>query len=144
MDGSNLLPVCAADGVELRPAAMPKMVTNRATNEPEVVLILWSLSAVLSERSEHWNHWEAETRGIRLWSPYFYRFDIHWISRDSILYSVCFKIYSQDTIFLEVFRKCFVAGPWFWLEVPKSTGRESWGICTFDRGAEVRLHVGAG
>jgi len=29
------------------------MVTNRATNEPEVVLILWSLSAVLSERSEH-------------------------------------------------------------------------------------------
>ena len=53
MDGSKLLPVCAADGVELRPAAMPKMVANRATNEPEVVLILWSLSAVLSERSEH-------------------------------------------------------------------------------------------
>ena len=71
MDGSKLLPVCAADGVELRPAAMPKMVANRATNEPEVVLILWSLSAVLSERSEHWNHWEAETRGIRLWSHIF-------------------------------------------------------------------------
>ena len=39
----------------------------------------------------------------------------------------------------KVFRRCFVAGPLFWLEVPKSTGRESWEICTLDRGAEVRL-----
>ena len=47
--------------------------------------------------------------------------------------------YSQDTNFLEVSRRCFVAGPLFWLEIRKSTGRESWGICTLDRGAEVRL-----
>jgi hypothetical protein len=47
--------------------------------------------------------------------------------------------YSQDTNFLEVSRRCFVAGPLFWLEVRKSIGRESWEICTLDRGAEVRL-----
>ena len=81
------------------------MVTNRATNEPEVVLILWSLSAVLSEKSDRWNHWEAETRGIRLWSPHsFNRLYVYWISPDSILYSVCFKIYSQDKGFPQMFR----------------------------------------
>ena len=64
MDGSNLLPVCAADGVELRPAAMPKMVTNRATNEPEVVLILWSLSAPRGVNTETIGKLKQEESGF--------------------------------------------------------------------------------